>query len=45
MTDHKKYWDAQFAKHDHIWGETHSKSAEIALSLFRRHKVNRILIP
>lgn len=45
MLNHKAYWDAQFSKHHYIWGETPSKSAEIALSLFRRHKANKILIP
>jgi len=45
MTNHEKHWDTQFAKHGHIWGETHSKSAEIALSLFRRHRVSKILVP
>ncbi len=45
MTDLKDYWNAQFAKHNHIWGETASKSAEIALSLFRQHNVNKILVP
>jgi SAM-dependent methyltransferase len=45
MTDHRDYWNAQFAKYHHVWGETPSKSAEIALSLFREHKVKRILVP
>jgi 2-polyprenyl-3-methyl-5-hydroxy-6-metoxy-1,4-benzoquinol methylase len=45
MTNHKRYWDTQFSKHSHIWGETHSKSAELALSLFRQHKISKILVP
>ena len=45
MLNHKAYWDAQFSKHHYIWGETPSKSAEIAFSLFRKHQANKILIP
>jgi SAM-dependent methyltransferase len=45
MLNYKAYWDAQFSKHQYIWGETPSKSAEIAFSLFRKHTVNKILIP
>ena len=41
MVNYKDYWNTQFSKYNHIWGETHSKSAEIALSLFRKHKVIR----
>ena len=45
MTNLKNYWDTQFSKHSHIWGETPSKSAGLALSLFRKHKVNKTLVP
>jgi SAM-dependent methyltransferase len=45
MLNHKAYWDTQFANHHYIWGETPSQSAGIALSLFRKHGVNTILIP
>ena len=45
MLNHKAYWDTEFSKHHYIWGKTPSKSAEIALSLFRKHKANKILIP
>jgi 2-polyprenyl-3-methyl-5-hydroxy-6-metoxy-1,4-benzoquinol methylase len=45
MLNHKAYWDAQFSKHHYIWGVTPSKSAEVALPLFRKHKANKILIP
>jgi 2-polyprenyl-3-methyl-5-hydroxy-6-metoxy-1,4-benzoquinol methylase len=45
MANYKNYWNTQFSQYNHIWGETHSKSAEIALSLFRQHKVNKILVP
>jgi 2-polyprenyl-3-methyl-5-hydroxy-6-metoxy-1,4-benzoquinol methylase len=45
MANHRDYWNAQFSKYSHVWGETHSKSAEIALLLFRKHKVNQILVP
>ena len=45
MLNHKDYWNTQFAKHRYIWGESPSKSAEIALSLFGQYKVNKILVP
>jgi SAM-dependent methyltransferase len=45
MTNYKDYWNTQFSKYNYVWGKTHSKSAETALSLFRRHKVNKILVP
>jgi 2-polyprenyl-3-methyl-5-hydroxy-6-metoxy-1,4-benzoquinol methylase len=45
MLNHKDYWNTQFSKHNYIWGETPSQSAAIALSLFRKYKVNKILIP
>ena len=45
MLNYKAYWDTQFSKHHYIWGETPSRSAEIALSLFREHQVHKILIP
>ena len=45
MLHYKAYWNAQFTKHHFIWGETPSKSAEIALSLFCAHRVHKILIP
>ena len=45
MANYKNYWNTQFSKHNHIWGEMHSKSAEIALSLFRKYKVKKILVP
>ena len=45
MANYKDYWNTQFSKHRYIWGESPSKSAEIALSLFRKHKVNKILVP
>jgi 2-polyprenyl-3-methyl-5-hydroxy-6-metoxy-1,4-benzoquinol methylase len=45
MLNHKDFWNTQFAKHRYIWGESPSKSAGIALSLFHKHKVNKILVP
>lgn len=45
MANYKNYWNTQFSKYDHIWGETPSKSAEIALSLFGQYQVNKILVP
>jgi 2-polyprenyl-3-methyl-5-hydroxy-6-metoxy-1,4-benzoquinol methylase len=45
MANHKDFWNSQFAKYNHVWGETPSKSAEIALSLFRKHEISKILVP
>jgi 2-polyprenyl-3-methyl-5-hydroxy-6-metoxy-1,4-benzoquinol methylase len=45
MADHKNHWNTQFSKYKHIWGEAPSKTAELALSLFREHQVTRILVP
>jgi 2-polyprenyl-3-methyl-5-hydroxy-6-metoxy-1,4-benzoquinol methylase len=45
MPNHRDYWNTQFAKHHYIWGETPSKSAEIALFWFRQYKVKKILVP
>jgi SAM-dependent methyltransferase len=45
MHDQKHYWDIQFSEHNYIWGKAPSRSSEIALALFRHHKVNRVLIP
>lgn len=45
MANHRDFWNAQFAKYHHVWGETPSKTAEIALARFRDHHINRILVP
>ena len=45
MANHKNYWNTQFSEHRYIWGESPSKSAEIALSLFGQYQVNKILVP
>lgn len=45
MADLRNYWNAQFSKYNHVWGEAPSKTAEVALSLFRERKVNTILVP
>lgn len=45
MTNHKDYWNKQFSQYNHIWGETPSKSAEIASALFHEHQINKILVP
>jgi 2-polyprenyl-3-methyl-5-hydroxy-6-metoxy-1,4-benzoquinol methylase len=45
MASYRDYWNTQFSKYNHIWGETHSKSADIALAQFRRHQINQILVP
>lgn len=45
MANLKDHWNTQFSKYQHVWGETPSKSAEIALALFRQHGINKILVP
>ncbi|MHA1931961.1 MAG: class I SAM-dependent methyltransferase [Promethearchaeota archaeon] len=43
--ENKTYWDSRFSKEGKIWGETPSKSAFYALKLFKRYKIQKILIP
>lgn len=45
MESLRHFWNGQFSKYHHVWGETHSHSAEIALAHFRRHAVHSILVP
>jgi 2-polyprenyl-3-methyl-5-hydroxy-6-metoxy-1,4-benzoquinol methylase len=45
MLNQKDFWNTQFSNHRHIWGESPSRSARIAFSLFGQYKVNKILIP
>jgi cyclopropane fatty-acyl-phospholipid synthase-like methyltransferase len=41
----KAYWDSRFSEEGKIWGETPSKSAFYALTLFRQYRIQKILIP
>ncbi|MHA2283600.1 MAG: class I SAM-dependent methyltransferase [Promethearchaeota archaeon] len=41
----KAYWDSRFSKEGKIWGESPSKSAFYALKLFKKYKLQNILIP
>jgi len=41
----KAYWDNRFLKEGKIWGESPSKSAFYALKLFKKYKLQKILIP
>ena len=45
MLNYEAYWDAQFSKYHYIWGQTPSRSAEIALALFRQQRIHKVLIP
>jgi len=45
MTGYKEYWDRRFSKEGRVWGELPSNSAYCALEFFRKHNVNRILVP
>ena len=45
MANYQDYWNTQFSRHRYIWGESPSKSAGIALSLFGKYKINKILVP
>jgi SAM-dependent methyltransferase len=45
MKDPRAYWDDQFSKYGTLWGEIHSRSAEVALALFRQYGVSKVLIP
>jgi SAM-dependent methyltransferase len=41
----KAYWENRFSKEGKIWGESPSKSAIYALKLFKKYKLQKILIP
>ena len=40
-----EYWDKRFLSEGKIWGDSPSKSANIALNLFKNYKVSSILVP
>ena len=40
-----EYWDKRFLSEGKIWGDFPSKSANIALNLFKKNKVSSILVP
>jgi SAM-dependent methyltransferase len=41
----KEYWDKRFQDEGYVWGTSPSRSAAVALDLFRRHNVKTILVP
>ncbi|MFX1374215.1 MAG: class I SAM-dependent methyltransferase [Promethearchaeota archaeon] len=41
----KDYWNSRFQKEGKIWGELPSKSALYCLELFKKYKIERLLIP
>lgn len=41
----KAYWDNRFSKEGRIWGDSPSKSALHALKLFKKYKLQKVLIP
>ncbi|MFW9873401.1 MAG: class I SAM-dependent methyltransferase [Candidatus Thorarchaeota archaeon] len=45
MDKNKAYWNTRFLKEGKIWGEFPSKSALCALELFKKYKIQKILIP
>ncbi|NVM20013.1 MAG: class I SAM-dependent methyltransferase [Candidatus Lokiarchaeota archaeon] len=40
-----EYWDERFLEGGKIWGEGPSKTAIYALELFKKHDLNKILVP
>ena len=40
-----EYWEKRFLDGGKIWGEKPSKTADYALELFKRHDINKILVP
>jgi len=40
-----EYWDKRFVDGGKIWGDEPSKTAIYALELFKKHKLNSILVP
>ena len=45
IDEKKAYWDRRFTKEGKIWGESPSKSAFYALKLFKKYKIQKILVP
>ena len=45
ITFFMEYWEKRFLEGGKIWGEKPSKTAIHALELFRKHEVNKILVP
>lgn len=41
----KEYWNHRFSMEEKIWGDIASKTAELALELFLKYNVHKILIP
>lgn len=39
------YWEKRFSDGGKIWGDKPSRTASYALQLFKRHNVNKILVP
>ena len=40
-----EYWDARFGSEGRIWGDAPSRTAEQALEIFRRYRVQSVLVP
>ena len=40
-----EYWEKRFLDGGKIWGDKPSRTANYALELFKRHDVNKILVP
>jgi SAM-dependent methyltransferase len=43
--DTGEYWDSRFKSEGRIWGEQPSKTAYLALALFRKQEVKKVLVP
>jgi SAM-dependent methyltransferase len=41
----KEYWNSRFSKEEKIWGVLPSKTAYIALKLFQKNNIKKVLIP
>ncbi len=45
IDEKKAYWDSRYSKEGKIWGDTPSMSAQYALKLFKKYRINTILVP
>ncbi|MHA1989042.1 MAG: class I SAM-dependent methyltransferase [Promethearchaeota archaeon] len=45
LDGNRAYWNSRFSKDGKIWGESPSKSAFYALELFKKYRIQKILIP
>ena len=41
----QEYWNSRFTEEGQIWGETPSRSADLALEIFKKYQVQSVFVP